>query len=385
MSQAPACPTGSPTEGDAVQTIDKLAWIRIVDGRVLVARSHGKDAFYLPGGKPEPGESDVQALSREVLEELSVDLDLGTARHVLDHEAPAHGKPGTTVRLSCWEAEGEGLPQPCAEVAEIAWATGADRERLSAGARAVLDRLVADGQVRAEAAETRAVLFDLDDTLLVTREAKWAQSKRVARETYGFELTDAELEAAWGKPFPTMIAEQYRHSAPLEHMIAANDAQEKNFPKREVPGAVAMIRSLVMAGLTVGVVTSTRTQKAQLQLQALGFPEEDFLLVHGPEASDHHKPDGRVFDPALDLLAQRGIGPAQTVYAGDSAADRTAALGAGLDFVGIRSTLARDAAPDGHLSPVLETVADLPALLERRETRRGEGQRRESGSGTAGD
>jgi 8-oxo-dGTP diphosphatase len=48
------------------QEIDKLAWLRIKDKQVLGARSKGKDAYYIPGGKREPGESDEEALIREV-------------------------------------------------------------------------------------------------------------------------------------------------------------------------------------------------------------------------------------------------------------------------------------------------------------------------------
>ena len=40
--------------------IDKIAWIRLEDGKVLSKRSRGKDVYYLPGGKREPGETDGQ-------------------------------------------------------------------------------------------------------------------------------------------------------------------------------------------------------------------------------------------------------------------------------------------------------------------------------------
>jgi 8-oxo-dGTP diphosphatase len=52
--------------------IDKIAWIRLADGKILSTRSRGKDVYYLPGGKREPGETDVQTLVREVREELDV-------------------------------------------------------------------------------------------------------------------------------------------------------------------------------------------------------------------------------------------------------------------------------------------------------------------------
>ncbi|MFF1601680.1 NUDIX domain-containing protein [Streptomyces mirabilis] len=43
---------------------EKVAWILVRDGRVLVTRSHGRDRFYFPGGHREPGESDGETLVR---------------------------------------------------------------------------------------------------------------------------------------------------------------------------------------------------------------------------------------------------------------------------------------------------------------------------------
>lgn len=58
--------------------IDKIAWIRLEDGRILSTRSRGKDAYYLPGGKREPGETDAQTLIREIREELDVAITPGS-------------------------------------------------------------------------------------------------------------------------------------------------------------------------------------------------------------------------------------------------------------------------------------------------------------------
>ena len=60
------------------QIIDKLAWIHIEDGRILVTRTTGRKKYYIPGGKREAGESDAQALIREIKEELSVALELAS-------------------------------------------------------------------------------------------------------------------------------------------------------------------------------------------------------------------------------------------------------------------------------------------------------------------
>jgi len=63
-------------------TIDKLAFLHIKNGRLLLARSQGKDTYYIPGGKREDGETDQAALIREVKEELSVDLQPDTIQYV---------------------------------------------------------------------------------------------------------------------------------------------------------------------------------------------------------------------------------------------------------------------------------------------------------------
>ena len=75
-----------------IPVIDKLAWIHIEDGRVLGARSRGKDVYFIPGGKREAGESDEEALVREVREELSVTLDASSLRPLGVFEAQAHGQ-----------------------------------------------------------------------------------------------------------------------------------------------------------------------------------------------------------------------------------------------------------------------------------------------------
>lgn len=48
--------------------IDKLALITLKDGKVAMVRSHNKTLFYAPGGKREAGETDEQALCREIAE-----------------------------------------------------------------------------------------------------------------------------------------------------------------------------------------------------------------------------------------------------------------------------------------------------------------------------
>ncbi len=104
--------------------IDKLAFIYIIDRKILSTRSKGKDAWYIPGGKREDNESDQEALIREVKEELTVDLKPETINYLETFKAQAHGKPeGVMVQMTCYTADFTGDIEPSSEIAEIAWLT----------------------------------------------------------------------------------------------------------------------------------------------------------------------------------------------------------------------------------------------------------------------
>ena len=103
-----------------MKVIDKLAWVLIRDGKLLAVRSRGKELFYLPGGNREMGESDEQALVREIKEELSVDLELTSIKYMNTFTAQADGKAeGVSVKLTCYFADFGGELQPDAEIEQL--------------------------------------------------------------------------------------------------------------------------------------------------------------------------------------------------------------------------------------------------------------------------
>ena len=122
--------------------IDKIAWIHLEERRLLVARNAGRERFYLPGGKREAGETDLQALVRELEEELTVTVDAATAVHVGTFEALADARTdGLLVRLTCYTAVHTGTFTPSREIDELAWIASGDGDRVSAVDRLVLAHL----------------------------------------------------------------------------------------------------------------------------------------------------------------------------------------------------------------------------------------------------
>ena len=115
-----------------MKIIDKVALLYVKDGKILSTRSKGKDKYYLPGGKREGNETDLETLAREVKEELSVDVVEATARFYGTFEAQAHGKEeGVLVRMTCYTAEFEGKLRAASEIAEIVWLTCRDMDSVS--------------------------------------------------------------------------------------------------------------------------------------------------------------------------------------------------------------------------------------------------------------
>lgn len=91
------------------------------DGKVLLARSASDAHFQIPGGKIEPGEADLDALAREVHEELAVSLDPTQAEYLETFTANAAGRADTLVEVRLYAAEIRDTPRPSSEIAELSW------------------------------------------------------------------------------------------------------------------------------------------------------------------------------------------------------------------------------------------------------------------------
>ena len=97
------------------------ALIRDNDGRVLLVRKRGTAAFMQPGGKRDAGESDVAALSREIVEELGCRVMADSARPLGVFDCVAANEPGFQVRAAVYAVDVEGAIKPQAEIDQVVW------------------------------------------------------------------------------------------------------------------------------------------------------------------------------------------------------------------------------------------------------------------------
>jgi len=132
-----------------METIYKSAWLCIENRRILFARSEeNANTFYLPGGKREAGESDHEALIREVKEETTAMLLPDTIQHAKTFTDHAHNKPANVqVVVKAYFAEYEGDIMEYNEIAELAWLTSSDSDNLYGAGVQVLAWLKANDYI----------------------------------------------------------------------------------------------------------------------------------------------------------------------------------------------------------------------------------------------
>lgn len=90
-------------------------------GRLLLVRKRGTSAFMQPGGKIEPDEEPVDALVRELREELGLMIDPGAASRLGLFSAPAANEPDCTVEAELFTLSIDSEPIPAAEIEEMTW------------------------------------------------------------------------------------------------------------------------------------------------------------------------------------------------------------------------------------------------------------------------
>lgn len=100
--------------------IDKVAFIHFEHKKILMARTRGKQKYYVPGGKREQGEDDISVLVREVQEELNVEIQIPTVLWygMFKAQADGHAK-GILVQMRCYTGEYEGMLTPTSEIDDI--------------------------------------------------------------------------------------------------------------------------------------------------------------------------------------------------------------------------------------------------------------------------
>jgi 8-oxo-dGTP pyrophosphatase MutT (NUDIX family) len=123
----------------------------IENKKLLLAYSRNKNCFYLPGGKIDPGETSIQALCREIAEEMNVVICEKDLKYYTHISAPAYGEEnGVIMEQDCFFLNRYITPQPSAEIGDLKYFSVDEylfETNRAPGAVIILEQLKADGYI----------------------------------------------------------------------------------------------------------------------------------------------------------------------------------------------------------------------------------------------
>jgi pyrophosphatase PpaX len=222
----------------------------------------------------------------------------------------------------------------------------------------------------------RAVLFDLDGTLIATK-ALYLEAYRRAVEPYvRDELTHADILAL--KPtsevaFIRAVVAATDFEACREDFYRAYHELHAGMFEGVYPGIPELLGAVRAAGIPTGIVTGKSRRSWEVTSALVSLGPFDVLVFDDDVRAP--KPDPHGLELALELL---GVSPTDAVYVGDTMTDLRAARAAGVRPITTlwaraeadRAELARSARSEGAHA-VVERPADLRGVLglDRRTSR----------------
>jgi len=210
----------------------------------------------------------------------------------------------------------------------------------------------------AAAATARAVLWDMDGTLVDSGELHFATWRDVLAEL-GHRLTRAEFNGTFGQRNDVILHRLIDPAMSTAEIARIGDHKETIYRQRVhtdgvalLPGALDWVQRLRAAGWRQAIASSAPRANTTAVIEGLGL-QGLFDAIAAAEDVSHGKPHPEVF---LTAAAMLGVAPARCVVVEDAPPGLEAGRRAGMPTIGVLST-------HGTLDAdvVVASLADLAA------------------------
>lgn len=205
----------------------------------------------------------------------------------------------------------------------------------------------------------KAVLFDMDGTLVDTEELWWEAVEHVA-SALGYTLSDADLPDVLGRPVEHVAAVLRRATG--SSLASLSVDLHREFATRVSgrivvrPGVMGLLDRLPSHGIAIGLVSASPRSIVNTVLRKLGA--DRFAVTVTADDTERTKPAP---DPYLLAARMLGVPPAACVAIEDSPAGVRSAESAGCAVLAVPSVTPIPPAPGRTVLDSLEQ-ADIPLL-----------------------
>jgi pyrophosphatase PpaX len=178
----------------------------------------------------------------------------------------------------------------------------------------------------------KAVVFDLDGTVVDSVELIIISFQHAIREVLGREVSREESIAWVGRPLrEQMVRFSPEHADELLTAYREFNHREHDRMLKLYDGILNLLDGLLGAGVRLGLVTSKSRYTTQMAFDLTGI-ESYFDATVCADESSGNKPSP---DPILACLERLGVATADAAYVGDSPSDIQAARAARVQAIGV--------------------------------------------------
>ena len=218
----------------------------------------------------------------------------------------------------------------------------------------------------------RAVLWDLDGTLVDSGDSHWRAWRETMRAE-GIELTYPQFLASFGQRNDRILGAWLGAGVGPDRIRRIGDAKEamyRDLARREglvvLPGAREWVTRLREAGWRQAIASSAPRANVDVMLETVDMRDSIDAIISAEDVTTG-KPDPEVFLAAASRLE---LPPTRCIVVEDAAAGIEAARRAGMRSIGVNATTALDAdvyvrsladLPDDAFERLLTSAAEAPS------------------------
>lgn len=210
----------------------------------------------------------------------------------------------------------------------------------------------------------KAILFDLDGTLLDTNELIYRSFDYVFKNDLNLILSKDEITSNYGQPLHYTFNKYTDDKELIEKLI--KNYREYNFSIHDnmckpFNGVEELLKTLKERGIKIGIVTSKRGELARRGMRISGILDYMDVIVT-PENTEKHKPNP---EPVLFACKELNIEPKEAMMVGDSHYDLMAGKSAGSLTCGVSYTMLEvDRLKEVGPTFIIDEPMDIISIIE---------------------